>query len=285
MAVRFKDEPLPSNTQFIFGPATWFRGLIKPPPGYGIAIIDWEQQEFAIAAVLSGDRVIIAAYEEGNPYLALAERVDAVPAGATKDTHPAAHQQFKQCSLGRLYGQGPYGLASVIGKSVLEARGLIRHHQEVFSVFRRWSDNMVKVAIAEGSIGTVFGWQLHVTSGTKSTTLQNFPMQANGAEMMRLAACLATEAGIEVCASVHDAFVIMAPLERLDADVVAMQAFMAEASRVVLGGYELRTDVKVVCYPNRYMDPRGEVMWRKVMNLIGAGAKEDWGTTTKVKAA
>jgi DNA polymerase-1 len=34
--------------------------------------------------------------------------------------------------------------------------------------------------------------------------------------MMRLAAIAATEVGIEVCAPVHDAFLIAAPLERLD---------------------------------------------------------------------
>ena len=31
----------PSNTQFIFGPSVWLRGLIKPPPGYGVAYVDW----------------------------------------------------------------------------------------------------------------------------------------------------------------------------------------------------------------------------------------------------
>ena len=45
----------PSNAEFIFGTAVWLRGLIKPKPGYGIAYIDWSQQEFGIAAALSGD--------------------------------------------------------------------------------------------------------------------------------------------------------------------------------------------------------------------------------------
>ena len=45
----------PSNTKFIFGPSVWLRGLIKPPPGYGVAYVDWAQQEFGIAAALSGD--------------------------------------------------------------------------------------------------------------------------------------------------------------------------------------------------------------------------------------
>ena len=64
-------------------------------------------------------------------------------------------------------------------------------------------------------------------------------MQANGAEMLRLACCLATERGIEVCAPVHDAVLICAPLERLDADVARMQDAMREASRIVLDGFEL----------------------------------------------
>jgi hypothetical protein len=33
---------------------------------------------------------------------------------------------------------------------------------------------------------------------------------------------------------------------------------MAEASRVVLSGFELRSDAKVVRHPDRYTDPRGE---------------------------
>ena len=31
----------PSNTKYIFGTSVWLRSLIKPPPGYGVAYIDW----------------------------------------------------------------------------------------------------------------------------------------------------------------------------------------------------------------------------------------------------
>jgi hypothetical protein len=86
--------------------------------------------------------------------------------------------------------------------------------------------------------------------------------------MMRLAACLATECGIEVCAPVHDAFLICARLDQIEADVVVMRAAMAEASRVVLKGFELGTDVHITRYPDRYMDARGAVMWDRVMGLL-----------------
>jgi hypothetical protein len=88
--------------------------------------------------------------------------------------------------------------------------------------------------------------------------------------MMRIAACLGTERGVEVCAPVHDAFLICAPLDRLDADIATMRQAMAEASRAVLAGFEIGTDVSVVKFPDRYMDERGTVMWAEVMNLLSA---------------
>ena len=45
----------PSNSKFILGPLKWLRSLIEPKEGWGIAYIDWSQQEFGIAAALSGD--------------------------------------------------------------------------------------------------------------------------------------------------------------------------------------------------------------------------------------
>jgi DNA polymerase I len=43
---------------------------------------------------------------------------------------------------------------------------------------------------------------------------------------------------------------------------------MAEASRVVLKGFELGTDALVVRYPHRYSDERGAKMWAEVTSLV-----------------
>ena len=58
-------------------------------------------------------------------------------------------------------------------------------------------------------------------------SLANFPMQANGAEMMRIAMIQMVKEGIEVCAPVHDAFLIEAPLEKLEKSVHKAQEIMA----------------------------------------------------------
>jgi DNA polymerase-1 len=264
----------PSNSKFIFGPSVWLRGLIKPPPGYGLAYIDWAQQEFGIAAALSGDPAMMDAYQSGDPYLAFAKQAGAVPAHATKHTHHAKREQFKACVLAVQYGMGPDALAARIGQPTIMGRELIRRHQETYSVFWCWSDAAVDHATLSGSIGTVFGWRVNTSPNSNPRFFRNFPMQANGAEMLRLACCLATERSIEVCAPVHDAVLIAAPLYRLDEDVAAMREAMREASSLVLAGYELGTDVKVVRHPDRYEDPRGREMWSRVMALIGEAVTE-----------
>jgi hypothetical protein len=94
-------------------------------------------------------------------------------------------------------------------------------------------------------------------------------MQANGSDMLRIACILAIESGVEICGPIHDAVMICAPLDRLEGDIAKTRAAMAEASRLVLNGFELETDVTVVRYPDRYMDKdRGAVMWGKVMGLL-----------------
>jgi DNA polymerase-1 len=76
--------------------------------------------------------------------------------------------------------------------------------------------------------------------------------------------------GVEVCALIHDAVLVAAPIERLEAETARMQAAMAKASSIVLAGFELRSDVKFVRRPSRYRDTRGALMWDRVMRLIAA---------------
>jgi DNA polymerase-1 len=259
----------PSNSKFIFGPSVWLRGLIQPPPGHGVAYLDYSQQEFGIAGALSGDENMKAAYFSGDPYLAFAKQAGAAPPDATKATHKAVREQFKACVLAVQYGMGEESLAHRIGQPPIQARHLLRLHRETYRTFWAWSDAACDFAMTRGYLPTVFGWRVHVGADSNPRMLRNYPCQANGAEMLRLACCLGTERGIEICAPVHDAVLICAPIDRLQADVARMQAAMREASSIVLNGFELGTDADVIEYPNRFSDERGEVMWSRVMTLIG----------------
>jgi DNA polymerase-1 len=259
----------PSNTKFIFGPSVWLRGLIQPPPGHAVAYIDWSSQEVGIAAALSGDKLKMADFLTGDPYIAFGIRAGVLPAGATKATHRETRDMIKTCVLGLQYGMGPKTLASRIGQPEIVARELVRAHQDRYRKFWQMADSAVACAMQGRSLSTVFGWHVHPGCDPNPRSMMNYPMQANGAEMMRLAACLATERGIEVCAPVHDAFSICAPIARIDSDVAGMRAAMDEAARAVLNGFPIPTEAKIVTYPDRYMDKRGAVMWDRVTRLIG----------------
>jgi DNA polymerase I len=241
---------------------------------------DWSQQEFGIVAALSGDAAMQRAYQSGDPYLEFAKQAGAVPPAATKASHGPTRELFKQCTLATAYGMEAPSLAARIGQPQIVARDLLRAHRETYRTFWRWSDAAVDHALVYGSLHTVFGWQIHTGENPNPRSLRNFPAQANGSEMLRLACCLATERGIEVCAPVHDAVLICAPLDRLEEDIAVMRAAMAEASRIVLGGFELRTDAQRFCYPDRFFDPRGDRMWRQVMSLMSLIAQR-----TKASAA
>lgn len=268
----------PSTTKFIFGPSVWLRSLIRPEPGFGLAYLDWSQQEFGIAAALSDDPLMRAAYESGDPYLAFAKQARAIPPEGTKASHSAVRDQFKACALAVQYGMGADSLSQRIGRSTAEAHRLLQVHHQTYRQFWRWSDAAVDYANLYATLHTTFGWRVHAGPRTNSRSLRNFPMQANGAEMLRLACCLATERGVEVCAPVHDAILIEAPLDDLDAAVATAQAAMSDASAVVLGGFRLRSDAKVIRYPDRYDDERGQAMWRTVWEIVEQGdTAEDRG--------
>ncbi len=265
----------PSNAKFIFGPSVWLRGLIQPPPGSALAYIDWAQQEFGIAAALSGDQAMMDAYGSGDPYLTFAKQAGAVPPDATKATHRQQRDQFKICALGVQYGMGEQSLALKINESLAEARQLLQLHRDTYPAYWRWSSSAVDHAMLHGWLQTVFGWRVHVGAESNPRSLANFPTQANGAEMLRLTCCLATERGVRVCAPVHDALLIEAPVERIYEVVAECQAMMREASRTILDGFELSSDVKVVPNPERFMDDnRGAHMWNTVQGLLPAALED-----------
>lgn len=267
----------PSTTKQVFGPSTWLRHLVRPEPGNALAYIDWSQQEFGIAAALSGDARMLEAYSSGDPYLSFAKQAGAAPPDATKQSHAEVREQFKACTLATQYGMGAETLARRTGLSTAHAEQLLVLHRRTYPDYWKWADGVVAYAMLNNRIYSIFGWTLQVDEQLGSRTIQNYPMQANGAEMLRLACCRTTEAGVHVCMPVHDALLIEAPVSEIDETVELVQQTMAWASRVTLGGVELRSSVTRIMYPDRYADPRGVEMWRTVMAVLKehAGAQVD----------
>jgi DNA polymerase-1 len=258
----------PSTSKFIFAPSVWLRSLIQPKPGRALAYIDYSSQEIGIAAALSGDVAMQVAYDSGDPYIAFAIEAGLAPSTATKVSHKPLREQCKAIVLGTLYGMQEKTLAGNLNIATAEARLLLKAHRRTYATFWAWSQRATDAAMLTGYIDTCFGWRLHITTDTRPTALLNHPMQSHGAEMLRLASIFMTEGGIHVCAPIHDALLIEAPEDQIEAAVSQAQAFMGRASRLVLSGYEIRTEAEIIRYPDRYRDPRGKDMWARIMEIL-----------------
>jgi DNA polymerase I len=279
----------PKASQWIFSPAVWLRSLIKPGPGQALAYVDYSSMEFMIAASLSGDPVMLEFYRSGDPYLTFAKRVGAAPADATKQTHEPLRDRYKTGLLSIQYSVQSETLAGRLGISTFAAHEMIAQHRELFSVYWRWADDWLAHALDTGMMRTVMGWEC-CTGITEfnGRSIQNFPVQAHGADILRIACIWATRHGIKLCAPVHDALLIEAPIERIEADVALLRELMRRASRIVLnptmeGTLELRTDANIIRYPDRYTDRRGDAIWAHVLALLAeyqrqAAAVQETGT-------
>jgi hypothetical protein len=170
----------PSSASNIMAAASWLRSLIQAPPGYGLAYIDWFQQEYGIAAAFSKDQRMQQSYYSGDPYLALAKLIGTVPQTATKASHPRIREQYKTVSLGVLYGMTAPTIAKRVGVGASIGQQLLDDHQRAFPVFWEWTQRTVLRALLSRQIHTKYGWRMRCGQHAEHNprTISNFPMQA-----------------------------------------------------------------------------------------------------------
>ena len=106
-------------------------------------------------------------------------------------------------------------------------------------------------------------------SGHDLRTALNLPMQGNCAEIMRLTACYATERGIDLGSTVHDAFFYTAPADSWEDVDAEMKRCMGMACEDVIGeGFTLKSDRHIVHHPESYRDEDGHAMWNKIETAL-----------------
>ncbi len=159
----------PSTSKFVYGPARWLRGLIKPPPSYGVACIDWVSQEFAIQGALSGDEAMMATYRAGDVYIGFGKSARLIPPDA-EDGDPAYDSERDRCKpivLGVGYGMGYQSMATWAGIPPCEARALLQVHHETYAQFWAWSASILDDALRTRRMVSVLGWRRHLMDDPK----------------------------------------------------------------------------------------------------------------------
>ena len=257
-----------SESPFIFGLPKALRFLIQPKPGSALAYIDWEQQEFIIAALMSGDKEMATAYETGNPYLALGKRLGEVPETATKETHRREHEKYKAVVLGVNYGRTKHGLSKALGLPTHECDVLLKGYRQAFFKYAEWQKIVRVLMFGYGRLWVWDGWQCLLGQSPNPRSVLNWPIQSTGAVLLRLAVILAARKGVRIIATVHDAVLIEAPEHTITLHVERMKEAMDEACRVVLG-QPLRTESQIILSSGRYRDEKGEHLWKTICEFMG----------------
>jgi DNA polymerase-1 len=171
-------------------------------------------------------------------------------------------------SRGVNYGMGVPALARGLDRHPLIASTIIEHHKRTYPRFWQWRAGQVQAAMLTRRIESTFGWPLRLTTSPNQRTLYNFPMQANGAEMLRLAAWRLCEAGIVPVMLIHDGIL----LEVTDREQIELaQDIMRRAGRDVCDGFEIGVDVdQMLAGGTRYSDkrPMAKKMWGTIMGAL-----------------
>jgi hypothetical protein len=134
-----------------------------------------------------------------------------------------------------------HGLALRLGVALEDARQLLRAHRRAYPAFWAWSDGAAASGQLTGRMRSVFGWPLHVRAGDNPRSLRSFPMQANGAEMLRLACIAATEAESR-CAPRAMTPLLIRPRNRDRRDRCPSSEFMGRAERAGAGRWPAVSD-------------------------------------------
>jgi hypothetical protein len=244
--------------------------MVFPPDTVGV-YLDYRTQEVGIAAALSGDQALMDAYRAGDVYHALA-----LVCGFTDDPDPVhwkknnqeMRNRMKRLQLAINYGMGVPSLAKGLDRHPLIASGIIEKHRRAYPRFWKWREDMVNTAMMRREMRSVFGWPLRISTSPNKRTLYNFPMQSNGAEMLRLAAWRLCEVDIVPCMLIHDALLIEAKhMEQVE----HAKRIMRAAGRDVCDGFEIGVDTDQELHNGaRYRDKRpvAKKMWATMMRTL-----------------
>lgn len=290
----------PSSKEYMLaGGSPAFRHLAKPAKGEILIEADWSAQEIWIAAYLSGDKAMQKMLQQADPYIAFGEMAGVIPVGSLeklgakecKIRFAAERVRLKAITLGVLYGKTIYTVAGECGITTDEASKLLRLHKQLFPQFWLWIEWMVNEALATRRISTKLGWQRWLLPKKErdarkdedqkhkkiKNSLQNFPMQAHGAEMLRLALIYATEKGLGVCAPLHDAIFVVESADREEWAQATLRECMERAAVDVLG-VKIPIELFVVRYPDRFVPddkPMAVTVWDKMMTSLEKAEQQE----------
>jgi DNA polymerase I-like protein with 3'-5' exonuclease and polymerase domains len=212
---------------------------------------------------------MISDYNTKDIYMTIAIKSGAAPKGAIKASHPVIRNNYKVVLLATLYGQGAKSLAAQLDISIDEAVKIQQDIKNRFCIYFEWIDSLVNRAMVRGYMSTKFGWRYWISKEDKINprSLFNFPIQAHGSEMLRLALIGLVKEDIEVNALIHDGIIVQCKSNKFHDTEKKVSQIMENASRLVMDGNVCPVDITPI-KSNFKQDKEEQIKFERMMTII-----------------
>ena len=164
------NQPGGKDKVFLLSLPSWIHGIIAPPPGYGMALLDWKSQETGNAGGSEWRQGLIADFA-GDLHMGFAIRAGLAPPGADKSPTAKSGTWSSRCRLVVIYGMSKYGAAAQAGKSLAWAETTLAAYRHAYPALIECQENVAAQAMFDQRIINFFGWPMEVHAGTKTRTL------------------------------------------------------------------------------------------------------------------
>ena len=170
------------------------RRAFTAPAGSLIVSADYSQIELRIMAHLSGDKTLIAAFQNGED---VHRRTAAEVFGiAPENVSPEQRRYAKTINFGLIYGMGQYGLAKSLGIDNLSAKNFIDRYFARYPGVAEYMQRTKEQAAQQGYVETLFGRRLYLPdiraknanarAGAERAAI-NAPMQGTASDLIKRA--------------------------------------------------------------------------------------------------
>jgi DNA polymerase-1 len=210
--------------------------------------VDYSQVELRIAAHMSNDQAMLAAFRaDQDIHTATAAAI----LGKTLDkVTKTERRNAKAINFGLLYGMSPYGLTRSSDLTLAEAEDFVEAYFKQFPGVKSYLDNMRRLAASQGYVETLLGRRRYFpglkSGGNPATRAReereaiNAPIQGTAADIMKIAmirvagALKENEFNGRMLLQVHDELVLECPQKELKKTAQIVRTMMENAYNLVI---------------------------------------------------
>lgn len=183
-------QNIPVRTEF----GREIRRAFVAEKGYKLLSLDYSQIELRLAAHMSGDKKMIAAFKNDlDIHAATAAEINQVE---LVDVTKEMRREAKATNFGILYGQGAHGLAQTADIPYWRAKEFIENYFKVYSEIKKYIEKTISFAQENGYVETLFGRRRYLPEINSSVVMVrkgaermaiNTPIQGTAADMIKKA--------------------------------------------------------------------------------------------------